>query len=185
MGPGQSFLTRKDAADELDGLGALLAPSVIFCSLSPLISRIHSSLFSDWRCTFSSKFFDTQVPSISTKELVLPRHARCVFSRLRCNGRSLLLSFYLSRIGKIGNPSCSACGHPSRDTFHLILHCPDTGSLRCPLFGNFYLCTNSGPGPEELPGFWGSMVFRHAPIPRKGLGNNNSNKKMKLKQMNS
>ena len=27
-------------------------------TLSPLIFRIHSSLFSDWRCTVSSKFFD-------------------------------------------------------------------------------------------------------------------------------
>ena len=32
------------------------------------------------------------------------------------------------------------------------------------------LFTNSGADPGELPGFWGSMVFRHAPIPRKGLG---------------
>ena len=32
------------------------------------------------------------------------------------------------------------------------------------------LCTTSGPGRGELPGFWGSMVFRHAPIPRKGSG---------------
>ena len=31
-----------------------------------------------------------------------------------------------------------------------------------------------GPGPGELPGFWGSKVFRHAPIPRKGSGNNNN-----------
>ena len=29
----------------------------------------------------------------------------------------------------------------------------------------------SGPDPGELPGFWGSMVIRHAPIPRKGSGN--------------
>ena len=28
----------------------------------------------------------------------------------------------------------------------------------------------SGPDPGELPGFWGSMVFRHDPIPRKGSG---------------
>ena len=28
----------------------------------------------------------------------------------------------------------------------------------------------SGPDPGEFPGFWGSMVFRHAPIPRKGSG---------------
>ena len=33
------------------------------------------------------------------------------------------------------------------------------------------LCMTSGPDPGELPGFWGSMVFRHAPIPRKGSGN--------------
>ena len=75
-----------DAADELTRQGALLAPSAIPCSLSPLISRIHSCLFSDWRCTVSSKFLDTQVSSISTGKLVLPRHACCVPSRLHCNG---------------------------------------------------------------------------------------------------
>ena len=34
------------------------------------------------------------------------------------------------------------------------------------------LFTTSDPGPGKLPDIWGSMVFRHAPIPRKGLGNN-------------
>ena len=28
--------------------------------------------------------------------------------------------------------------------------------------------TTSGPGPWEFPGFWGPMVFCHAPIPRMG-----------------
>ena len=32
------------------------------------------------------------------------------------------------------------------------------------------LFMTSGPDPGELPGFWGSMVSRHAPIPRKGSG---------------
>ena len=36
-----------DAADELARRGALLVPSAIPCGLSPLISRIHSYLFSD------------------------------------------------------------------------------------------------------------------------------------------
>ena len=37
-----------------------------------------------------------------------------VFSlRLRCNGHSLLLGSYLSRIGRTENSSCSACGHLS------------------------------------------------------------------------
>ena len=125
---GHSFLPWNDEADELARREALLVPSTILCSLSPLISRIYSCLFSDWRRTVSSKFFDTQVPSISTEEPVLPRHARCTLSRLRCNGHSLLLNSYLSTIGKIENPSCSACGHPSQETSHLILHCPATDS---------------------------------------------------------
>ena len=90
--PGHLFLSGNDPADELASVGALVAPSAIPCSLSSLISRIHSCLFSNWRRTVSSKFFDTQVPSISTEELVLPRHDRYVLSRLCCNGHSLLLS---------------------------------------------------------------------------------------------
>ena len=124
----------KDTADKQARRGTLLAFSAIPCSFSPLTSRIHSCLFSDWRHTVSSKYFDTQVPSISTEELVLPRYARCVLSRLRCKGHSLLLGSYLSRIGRIENPSCSACGHWSQDTSHLILHCPATNSLRGSLF---------------------------------------------------
>ena len=134
--PRHFFLPGNDAADELARRGALLAPSAIPCILSPLISHIHSSLFSDWRRTVSSKFFDTQVPSISTEEIVLPRHARCVLSRLRCNGYSLLLGSYLTRIGRIVNSSCSTCGRSSQDTSHLILHCPATNSLRRSLFGD-------------------------------------------------
>ena len=134
--PGHSFPPGNDAANELARRGALLAPSAIPCSLSSLISHIHSRLISDWRRTVSSKYFGTQVPSISTKELVLPRHARCVLSRLRCNRHSLLLGSYLFRIGRIENPSCSACRHSSQGTSHLILHCPATDSLRHSLFGD-------------------------------------------------
>ena len=46
------------------------------------------------------------------------------------------LGFYLSRIGRIENPSYSACGHLSQDISHLILHCPATDSLRRSLFGD-------------------------------------------------
>ena len=59
---------------------------------------------------------------------MLPHYACCALSRLRCNGHSLLLSSYLSRIGRIKNPSRSACGDPFQDTSHLILHCPATDS---------------------------------------------------------
>ena len=165
--PKHSFLPGNDAADELARWGALLAPSAIPCSLSPLISRIYSCLFSDWRRTISSKFFDTQVPSISTEELVLPRQASCVLSRLCCNEHSLLLGSYLSRIGRIENPSCSACGHSSQDLSHLILHCPATDSLCCSLFGDSLSLYNLWSRP------WGvaQLLGLHASIPRKGSGN--------------
>ena len=131
---GHWFLPGNDVADELARREVLLVPSAIPWSLS-VISCFYSSLFSDWRRTVSCKFFNAQVSSVSTEELVLPRPARSTPSRLRCNGHSHLLSSYLSKIGRIENPSCSACGHPSKDTSHLFLHSPATDSLRRSLFG--------------------------------------------------
>ena len=53
--------------------------------ISRLLSLISTSLFSEWRRTVSSRFFDTQFPSVSTEELVLavcclvfaPTHTAC------------------------------------------------------------------------------------------------------------
>ena len=179
--PGHSFLSGNDAADELSRRRVLLVPSAIPCSLSSLISRIHSCLFSDWRRTASYKFFDTQIPLISIEELELRCHARCVPCRLRSNGHTLLLSSYRYRIGRIENPFYSACGHSSQDTSHLILHCPATDSL-CPhSLATLCSSTTCDPEPEELLGFWGSMVFHHASIPQKGSSNNsNNNNLMKI-----
>ena len=67
---------------------------------------------------------------------MLPRHARCVLSNLSCNGHSLLLNSYLTKIGRFLNLSCSACDHPSKGASHLILHCPATDSLRRSHFGD-------------------------------------------------
>ena len=168
--PGHSFLPGSDTADELARRGALLVPSAIPCRLSPLISRIHCRLISDCRRTVSSKYFDTQVPSISTEELVLPRHARCVLSRLRCNGHSLLLGSYLSRIGRIENSSCSACGHPSQDISHLILHCPATDSLRRSLFGDFLSLYDLWSRPWAVAQLLGLHGLPPCPHPSEGVG---------------
>ena len=107
---------------------------------------------------------------------MLLRHARCVLSRLRCNGHSLLLSSYLFRVGRIENPFCSACG--TRPRTPLISFC--TVQLRTLCVARSlaicYFSTTSGPGPGEFPSFWGLMVFCQQPIPRKGFGNNNNSK---------
>ena len=168
--PGHSFLPRNDAADELARRGVLLAPSATPCGFSPLTSRIHSRLISDWRRTVSSNFFDTQVPSISTEEFVLPCHACCVLSRLRCNGHSLLLGSYLSRIGRTENPSCSASGHSPQDTSNLILHCPATDSLGRSLFGDSLSLYELWSRPWGVARLLGLHGLPPCPHPLEGIG---------------
>ena len=47
-----------------------------------------------------------------------------------------------------------------------LLQCLSSYRLLAPLaLWRLYLFTTSSPGPGELPGFWGSMVSHHAPIP--------------------
>ena len=153
--PGHSFVRGNDTADELARQGALLAPSAIPYSLSPLYLGLEAYCLIQVLWHTGSLDFHRETCAPSSCSLCL-----------HCNGHSLLLGFYLSRIGRIENPSCSACGHSSQDISHLILHCPATDSL-----ATLCLFTTSGPDPGELPGFWGSIVFRHAPIPRKESGN--------------
>ena len=169
MGPRTLISSGNNTADELARQEALLAPSTILCSLSPLICRIHFCLFLDWRRTASLKFFDTQVPSISTEELVLPHHARCVLSRLHCNRHSLVGS-YLSRIGRIENPSHSACGHLSQDISHLILHWPATDSLCRSLFVDSLSLYDLWSRQWEVAQLLGLHGFLPCPHPSEGVG---------------
>ena len=145
MGPG----TLVSLGDNAARRGALVSPSAIPCSLFHLISCTHLSLFSQTG--------------------VLPRHARCVLSRLHCNEHSLLFSFYIFRIGRIENLFCSACRHSSQDTSHFILHCPATDYLRHSLFGDslflFYNLQSRPCGVVRLLVPHGLPLF---PIPKNG-----------------
>ena len=150
-----------------DGECYLCPPQSFLVSL--LISLV-STLISDWRHTVSLKIFDTQVSSISTEELVLPRHGRCVLSRLRCNGRSLLLGSYLFRIGRIANPSCSACGHLSKDISHLILHCPATDFALLVLWRLFVSLYDLWSRPWRVARLLWLHGLPPCPHPSEGLG---------------
>ena len=132
-------------------------------------------LFSDLSRTVSSKFVDTQVSSISTEEIALPRHSCCVFSRPCCNGHSLLSRSYLSRSGRIENPSCSACEHSSQDTSHLILHCPATDPLRRSLFGNSLPLYDLWSRPWKVARLLRPHGLPPCPHLSEGTGNNNNN----------
>ena len=85
------------------------------------------------------KFFSTQITPASSKELVLSCLAHSSLSYLCCSGHSLLLNSDVSIIGRIENPSCSACSHQTQDTSHLILFCPAMDFLRRMLFGYCFL----------------------------------------------
>ena len=117
-------------------------------SLLPVLSGYNRSL-------------DTPLSSISIKELVL--------SRLRSSRHSLLLSSYFFRIGRIKNRSCSACGHSPQDTFHLILHCPATGSLHRSIFGDSLSLYNLWLRPWRVSRLLGLHDFPPCPHPLEGL----------------
>ena len=103
-----------------------------------LYSYLSSTLvFSDWRRTVSSKFFDTQV---STEELVLPRHARCVLSRFCCNGHSFLLSSSL-RLTESRILNTTPAVNPGQLLSYI--HRSPTDSLRCSFWRLFGLSTTS------------------------------------------
>ena len=101
-----------------------------------------------------------------------------MLSRLRCNGHSLLLGSCLSRIGRIENPSCSACGHSPQDTTHLILHCPATNSLHCSLFGDSLSLFDLWSRPWGVARLLEVDSLPPCPISRKGSGNHNNNNSM-------
>ena len=108
---------------------------------------------------------------------MLPRHARCVLSGLRCNGHNLLLSSYLSRIGRIENPFCSACEHSCQGTSVLIIRCPATDSLRRSLLGDslsLYDLWSRPWGVARLLGLHSLPPCSISQISRKGSGNNNN-----------
>ena len=165
--PGHSFLPDNDADDELARLGALLVPSAIPCRHSSLISGIH---FSRTGGVLSHlNFLTHRLPRFPLKNLCLYVMLAVFSSRLRCNGHSLLLSSYLSRIGRIENPFLQHLRTPgpehlsshsalcSYELFSSLVFWQFSVSLR-PLFQAL----------GSFPGFWGSMVFRHQPIHRKG-----------------
>ena len=134
--PGHSSLPGNDLADSLAKAGASLDPSNISVSLTPLISSQRLSLYTSWRRSFQSGFFQHQIPTVSPEELTLPRSARCALSRLRCNGHSTLLNSYLHRVGRAETPSCSNCGSEPQDLSHLVLDCPVLDPLRRAIFGH-------------------------------------------------
>jgi len=96
LSPGRGILTNK------------WVPKFKSSSLAQVIAKISYQLIF-WRRNLSHNSLFCQIPSVSSKELALPRLVRCELSRLRCHGHSLSLvvlpmqdktegEFYLQRL---------------------------------------------------------------------------------------
>ena len=146
---GHSFLPGNDAADELARRGAQLVPSAMPCSL---FSRTGGAL--------------SHLNSLTHR--FLP-HAPCVLSHLRCNEHILLLSSYLSGIGRIETFSSK---HLFQETSHLILLCPATNSLHRSLFGDSLSLYDLWSRPWRVARLLRLHGIPPSPDPSEGSGNN-------------
>ena len=169
--PGHSFLLGNDTADELARQGALLAPSAIFV-VSLLLSLVSTLVFSRTGGVLS-------LPNILTHrfpQLLL----RNLCSLVMLAVFSLVFAamdtafFYVPiSLGLAESRILPAAPVDTRPRTSLISFCTVQLRTLCAAhsLATLCLCMTSGPDPGELPGFWGSMVFHHAHIPRKGSGN--------------
>ena len=70
--------------------------------------------------------------------------------------------------------NCSLCGTEATLSFSAGPEYFSSFAEACAILQAYCWSTTFGLGPGELSGFWGSMVFRDAPIFCKGSGNNNN-----------
>ena len=152
-----------DGERYLRPLQSLVISLLLFLVCTLLFSRTGGEL--SHRNSSTSRF-----PRFPPRTLCSHRHARCVLSRLCCNGHSLLLSPYLPRIGRIENPSCSACQHSSQNTSHLILRCPATDSLRRSLFGDSLSLYDLWSRPWRVARLLGLHGLSPCRLPWEGVG---------------
>ena len=169
--PRHSFFPGNDAAYELARRVALLAPSAIPCSLfllflisTPVLSRTGGVL--SHRSSSTHRF--PRFPLRNLCSLVM----LAVFSFVY-TATDTAFFYVLTSLELAESRTLPAAPVDTRPSTSLISFCTVQLRTLCAAHSlvTLCLCTTSGPDPGELPGFWGSMVFRHAPIPRKGSGN--------------
>jgi len=128
------------------------------------------SAYSLWRRNLSHNSLPCQIPSVSSKELALPRLICCKLSQLRGHGHNLLMSSYLCRIKQKKNSSYSTCGHPLQDLTHLLLDCPASEPLRCAIFGTTSSILDFWSRPWGVAQLLGLRGVPPCPHPSKWVG---------------
>ena len=148
-----------DTADELSRRGTLLVLSAICCSVYTRTSPIHSSLSHIGGVLRHINFLTHRFPRFPLTILYSLVSAATNITCFTLISLELRILHALPVVIRSSNLS-SHSALPSYGLFApLVL---------------WRLSTTSGLGLGEFPGFWGSIVFRHAPVPRKERGNNNN-----------
>ena len=143
---------------------------------SPLISRISTLVFSRTRGELSHLNFLThrfpRFPPRNLCSLVMLAVFSLVFVATDTAFCKVFIFLELAESRIL--PAVPADTRP-RTPF--ISFCAVQPRTLCAAHSLATLClyTTSGPGPGELPGFWGSLVFRHAPSLGRGRVNSNNN----------
>ena len=152
----------------LDGVRCLCPlQSLVVSLLLPLVSTL---VFSRTGSILShGSFLTHRFPRF------LPRNScfldkLAVFSLVLAATDTAFFLILISRIGRIENPSCSACGHSSQDTSHLTLHCPAADSLHRSLFGGSLSLYDLWSRPWEVARLLGLHGLPPCPYPSEGVG---------------
>jgi len=122
---GHAGLSGNELIDLLAKTGLTSPFSYVSNPLAPVIPKIRHT-------RYANSLF-CQIPSVSSKELVLPRLVRCELSR------SQPLFVLSSMQDKTDEFFCSVCGHPLKDLTHLLLDCPASKPLRHGIFGTTFI----------------------------------------------
>ena len=153
-----------------DGERCLRLPQSLV--VSPLLSLVSTLVFSRTGSVLSLRSILThRFPQFLLRNLcsfVMLAVSSLVFAAMDTAFFWVLIS-----LGLVESRILPAAPVDTRPRTSLILFCTVQLRTLCTAHSLATLCpfTTSGPDPGELPGFWGSMVFRHAPIPRKGSVN--------------
>ena len=172
--PDTRFLSGNDAADGLmswsDGERYLRPPqSLVVSLLLSLVSTLVFSRTGDVLCHQNS--LTHRFPQFSQRNLC--SLVMLAVSSLVYSATDTAFFYILISLGLAESRILPAAPVDTRPRTFLISFCTVQLWTHCATHSLATLClfTTTGPDSGELPSLWGFMVFRHAPIPRKGSGN--------------
>ena len=161
-----------DATDKLARRGSTTCTLHLAHAVCPILSLVSTLVFSRTGGVLSRlNFLTHRLPRFPPRNLCFLVTLAVFF--LNYAGTNTAFCYVLICLGLAESSILPAAPADTRPRTPLN----SLGTVQLPTFcavhslATLSLSTTSGPGSRKFFGFWGSMVFCHAPIPRKGSGN--------------